>query len=77
MRKILFIDRCIDCMYFNRELNLCRHSESKSHSDFNAETIPDWCPLEKAPQQDADMCQCKWELRCETCGKFIKKPITA
>ena len=25
------------------------------------------------PDVEADMCQCKWELRCETCGKYIKK----
>jgi len=35
--------------------------------------------LGNASQHDveADMCQCKWGLRCESCGKYIKKPITA
>jgi len=50
-RKRLYIDRCLDCMYFNRETMRCWHSLGKEVDIDRAKyinTIPDWCPLEDA-----------------------------
>ena len=67
MRKMLFIDRCKDCMYFAKHIDLCGHSESPDHNALNPEIIQSFCPLPDASQQDvqADACLCNSETYTE------------
>ena len=50
MRKILFIESCIECHYFLRETNICGHSEGKS-DQIDKYEISEWCPLPDAEEE--------------------------
>lgn len=52
MEKILVIDNCADCKSFHTDqyATYCIVTDKKFDVDPYT-TIPDWCPLEDAPQQ--------------------------
>ena len=72
MRKILFIECCGECKYFNLEKNICWHSEAPEHSPLDSMSMPLWCPLPNARDIDPVCRVCgdpltSKELICEMC----------
>jgi hypothetical protein len=45
MAKILLIDCCGECKYFNVDKSVCWHSEAPAHDELDIYDIPEWCPL--------------------------------
>jgi hypothetical protein len=59
MIKVLFIECCGDCKYFNLTVNKCWHSKAEPHDkELDSLVFPDWCPLPNYKGSHDD----HWEL---------------
>ena len=54
MRKILFIECCRECLYFDvryKYAGYCKHSEGNIE-EINTFSMPLWCPLEDTEEKE-------------------------
>lgn len=72
--KLLLIDACCDCKYYNFTEKACWHSESPKHNSIDSYDIPAWCPLVdyKEPVVVCEECGCEGN---ESCGHEPVDPV--
>ena len=70
MPKILIIDKCWQCFNCDEFEAICEHPDVQDIPTYieNMEEIPEWCPLNEAPEKD------EWNFsHAEGCTCFICK----